>query len=139
MSYEERQAALEAEMEAVQAQAEIIQEAREQGYNFTTQSTEYKWVTDKLVEEETGVNMYAASKVKNFETFIQKYIQAHTTVITDESDDVLKLLSNYNLPITDNFNTNQFFNFVNSIIEDIKGAIAAADQEYSLNDFTADL
>lgn len=143
LSYEEREAAQEIAAEQAEAEAELAMQAAYDGIPYNNQSNEYAWVIKELVNNE-GENMYTNSGYKSLEDWIQGYIIAHTSVEQKTDSEITKSLRAYKLPTTDNFNTNQFFNFVNQLIDDINNAIDNynihnPNVNYTLNDYAEDL
>lgn len=102
-------------------------------------NTDYIWIINKIDK-----NLYKEVGAKSLQDFIQKYIKAKTTTITDESTDAEKKLYDYTLPETDNLNTNYVFKYVQQIINDINEQIATYNQQhpgynYTIKEFDADL
>lgn len=143
LSYEEREVAQEIAAEQAEFETELAMQAAQEGIPYNNQSNEYAWVIKELVNDESK-NMYTISGCKSLENWIQEYIIAHTSDEQKTDSEITKLLRKYKLPTTDNFNTNQFFNFVNQLIDDINNTIRNynihnPNVNYTLNDYAEDL
>ena len=92
------------------------------------------WIISKLG------NIYKDSESKSLKDFVQKFIKAKTEPLTANSPKYMEALSQYELPKTDNMNTNYVFEYINQIISDIKSQIADYNRlhpnsNYSMLDF----
>lgn len=134
LSPEERLEAMESQFEAMEAEAEMMAEGR----TPRRTNNEYMWIISKLG------NIYKDSESKSLKDFVQKFIKAKTEPLTANSPKYMEALSQYELPKTDNMNTNYVFEYINQIISDIKSQIADYNRlhpnsNYSMLDFKLDL
>lgn len=138
LSPEERIEAMESQMEAMEAEAEMMSEMMAEGRTPRRTNNEYMWIISKLG------NIYKDSESKSLKDFVQKFIKAKTEPLTANSPKYMEALSQYELPKTDNMNTNYVFEYINQIISDIKSQIADYNRlhpnsNYSMLDFKLDL
>lgn len=138
LSPEERLEAMESQFEAMEAEAEMMSEMMAEGRTPRRTNNEYMWIISKLG------NIYKDSESKSLKDFVQKFIKAKTEPLTANSPKYMEALSQYELPKTDNMNTNYVFEYINQIISDIKSQIADYNRlhpnsNYSMLDFKLDL
>lgn len=138
LSPEERLEAMESQFEAMEAEAEMMSEMMAEGRTPRRTNNEYMWIISKLG------NIYKDSESKSLKDFVQKFIKAKTEPLTASSPKYMEALSQYELPKTDNMNTNYVFEYINQIISDIKSQIADYNRlhpnsNYSMLDFKLDL
>lgn len=138
LSPEERLEAMESQFEAIEAEAEMMSEMMAEGRTPRRTNNEYMWIISKLG------NIYKDSESKSLKDFVQKFIKAKTEPLTANSPKYMEALSQYELPKTDNMNTNYVFEYINQIISDIKSQIADYNRlhpnsNYSMLDFKLDL
>lgn len=105
----------EAALELAEAEAELKQTLMEEGIRY--RSTEYSWIIKEL-------DVYKEVKASSLQDFFQKYILAKTGRSTKET----KILEDYSLPVSSNYNTNKVFKYIDSIIDSINTQI----QEYTV-------
>lgn len=138
LSPEERLEAMESQFEAMEDEAEMMSEMMAEGRTPRRTNNEYMWIISKLG------NIYKDSESKSLKDFVQKFIKAKTEPLTANSPKYMEALSQYELPKTDNMNTNYVFEYINQIISDIKSQIADYNRlhpnsNYSMLDFKLDL
>lgn len=138
LSPEERLEAMESQFEVMEAEAEMMSEMMAEGRTPRRTNNEYMWIISKLG------NIYKDSESKSLKDFVQKFIKAKTEPLTASSPKYMEALSQYELPKTDNMNTNYVFEYINQIISDIKSQIADYNRlhpnsNYSMLDFKLDL
>lgn len=138
LSPEERLEAMEAQMEAIEAEAEMTMELLAEGRTPRRINNEYSWVIRELG------NIYQVAEARSLKDFVQKYIKAKTEPISANSPEYVTKLANYEFPKTTNMNTNYVFKYINQIVDDIKSQIADYNRihpnsNYSMLDFKLDL
>lgn len=138
LSPEERIEAMESQMEAMEAEAEMMSEMMAEGRTPRRTNNEYMWIISKLG------NIYKDSESKSLKDFVQKFIKAKTEPLTASSPKYMEALSQYELPKTDNMNTNYVFRYIDQIVNDIRSQIEDYNRihpnsNYSMLDFKLDL
>ena len=138
LSPEERLEAMEAQMEAMETEAEMTMELLAEGRTPRRINNEYSWVIRELG------NIYQVAEARSLKDFVQKYIKAKTEPISANSPEYVTKLANYEFPKTTNMNTNYVFKYINQIVDDIRSQIADYNRihpnsNYSMLDFKLDL
>lgn len=138
LSPEERLEAIEAQMEAMEAEAEMTMELLAEGRTPRRTNNEYSWVIRELG------SIYQTAEARSLKDFVQKYIKAKTEPISANSPEYVTKLAKYEFPKTNNMNTNYVFKYINQIVDDIKSQIADynrihTNSNYSMLDFKLDL
>lgn len=91
----------------MEAEAEMMTEMMAEGRTPRRTNNEYMWIISKLG------NIYKDSESKSLKDFVQKFIKAKTEPLTANSPKYMEALSQYELPKTDNMNTNYVFEYIN--------------------------
>lgn len=138
LSPEERIEAMESQMEAMEAEADMMMELMAEGRTPRRVNNEYSWVIKELG------SMYKTAQARSLKDFVQKYIKAKTEPLSANSPEFMVALSNYELPVTSNMNTNYVFRYVDQIVNDIRSQIEDYNRihpnsNYSMLDFKLDL
>lgn len=138
LSAEERLEAMEASLEAMQAEAEMAAELMAEGITPRRLNNEYSWVIRELG------SMYQVAQSRSLKDFVQKYIKAKTEPISSNSPEYVAKLAQYEFPITDNMNTNYVFKYINQVVTDIQSQVSEYNRihpnsNYSMLDFKLDL
>lgn len=138
LSPEERIEAMESQMEAMEAEADMMMELMAEGRTPRRVNNEYSWVIKELG------SMYKTAQARSLKDFVQKYIKAKTEPLSANSPEFMVALSNYELPVTSNMNTNYVFRYIDQIVNDIRSQIEDYNRihpnsNYSMLDFKLDL
>lgn len=138
LSPEERLEVMQAQMEAMEAEAEMTMELLAEGRTPRRINNEYSWVIGELG------SIYQVAEARSLKDFVQKYIKAKTEPISANSPEYVTKLASYEFPKTNNMNTNYVFKYINQIVDDIKSQIADYNRihpnsNYSMLDFKLDL
>lgn len=138
LSSEERIEAMESQMEAMEAEADMMMELMAEGRTPRRVNNEYSWVIKELG------SMYKTAQARSLKDFVQKYIKAKTEPLSANSPEFMVALSNYELPVTSNMNTNYVFRYIDQIVNDIRSQIEDYNRihpnsNYSMLDFKLDL
>lgn len=138
LSTEERLEAMESQMEAMEAEADMMMELLEEGRTPRRVNNEYSWVIKELG------SMYNIAQARSLKDFVQKYIKAKTEPLSADSPKYMSILADYELPVTSNMNTNYVFKYIDQIISDIQSQIEDYNKihpnsNYSILDFKLDL
>lgn len=138
LSPEERIEAMESQMEAMEAEADMMMELMAEGRTPRRVNNEYSWVIKELG------SMYKTAQARSLKDFVQKYIKAKTEPLSANSPEFMAALANYELPVTSNMNTNHVFRYIDQIVNDIRSQIEDYNRihpnsNYSMLDFKLDL
>ena len=138
LSPEERIEAMESQMEAMEAEADMMMELMAEGRTPRRVNNEYSWVIKELG------SMYKTAQARSLKDFVQKYIKAKTEPLSANSPEFMAALANYELPVTSNMNTNYVFRYIDQIVNDIRSQIEDYNRihpnsNYSMLDFKLDL
>lgn len=138
LSPEERIEAMESQMEAMEAEADMMMELMAEGRTPRRVNNEYSWVIKELG------SMYKTAQARSLKDFVQKYIKAKTEPLSANSPEFMAALANYELPVTSNMNTNYVFRYIDQIVNDIISQIddynrIHPNSNYSMLDFKLDL
>lgn len=138
LSPEERIEAMESQMEAMEAEADMMMELMAEGRTPRRVNNEYSWVIKELG------SMYKTAQARSLKDFVQKYIKAKIEPLSANSPEFMVALSNYELPVTSNMNTNYVFRYIDQIVNDIRSQIEDYNRihpnsNYSMLDFKLDL
>lgn len=138
LSPEERIEAMESQMEAMEAEADMMMELMAEGRTPRRVNNEYSWVIKELG------SMYKTAQARSLKDFVQKYIKAKTEPLSAASPKYMVELSVYELPVTSNMNTNYVFRYIDQIVNDIRSQIEDYNRihpnsNYSMLDFKLDL